>query len=287
MKTKPFFTIIIPTYNRADFLKIALGSVLSQTFRDWELIIIDDGSTDSTKAFVETCTRSQVTSHKSQERIKYVYQENKGPAAARNRGLRAAQGEYICFLDSDDRFFRNKLQITADYIQRNSEYKIFHSEEIWYRRGKILPQKGYHKKPAGHVFGQALRLCSISISTAAIQKNLFTEIGDFDEKLPACEDYDFWLRATAKYPVFLIPEHLTIKEGGHPDQQSKKYPALDKFRIYAIEKILKSGGLDRDDFRLACEVLQDKCLVYKRGARKRGKLKEVEHCRRILQKFKP
>jgi glycosyltransferase involved in cell wall biosynthesis len=282
---KPFFSVIIPTYNRAQFLKIAINSVLCQTSEDYELIIIDDGSTDDTvnvmKEYAEY--RPQAKDYKS--KIKYVHQFHQGVSKARNTGIKEAKGEFICFLDSDDRFRQEKLEVTKKYIDEYFEYKIFHTNEIWYRSGEFLPQKEFHQKPMGFVFKNAVKLCSISISTVAIKRNLFDEIGLFDEKLPACEDYDFWLRVTAKFPVFLIPEYLTIKEGGHPDQQSKKYPAMDKCRIYALEKILKNGHLDKENYKIALEELRNKCSIYINGALKRGKSTEVEHYEELIKHF--
>ncbi len=278
MAKSPFFSIIIPAYNRGKLLKIALNSVFAQTFSDYEVIIVDDGSTDGTKEIVSAAKRKNLS---------YVYQENQGPAAARNRGLKAARGRFVCFLDSDDRFCREKLKITRGYIKRYPQYKIFHSEEVWYRNGRLLPQKKYHQKPQGACFPRALKLCCLSISTAAIQKRLFDRVGNFDVNLPAGEDYDFWLRATCRYPVLLIPEYLTIKEGGHADQQSKKYPAMDKFRIYALKKLLESKALNKKYYGLAYAELKNKCSVYMQGALKRGRIKEVEDHKALLKKLKP
>jgi len=270
MKT-PLFSVIIPTYNRRDFFKIALESVLKQTFSDYEIIVVDDGSTDNTKEIVDQA---------NSEKIHYFYQENQGPAAARNKGIKQAKGEFISFLDSDDRFCKQKLEVADQYIKKQPDYQIFHTEEIWYRNGRLLAQKKHHQKPSGLVFEQTTKLCCISPSTTVIRKNVFKTIGYFDENLLACEDYDFWLRVSSQYPVFLIPEYLTIKEGGHPDQQSKKYPAMDRFRIYALEKILKELPEESDDYRLAWLELRRKCLIYIKGAfgfrLNRNQLRDIE-----------
>lgn len=270
----PFFSVIIPTYNRQKFLKIAVQSVLQQTFQDYELIIVDDGSIDKTK---------QIIAEFGSKKIKYVCQNHRGVSSARNNGLNRAKGNYIAFLDSDDRFCREKLEITYDCIAKNPRYKVFHTEEIWYRNGRLLSEKKYHKKPRGLVFSNSLKLCCISPSAAVIDKDIFRELGGFDEKLPACEDYDFWLRVTSKYPIFLIPQCLTIKEGGHPDQQSKKYPgAMDKFRIYALEKLLKSNKLKAEYYELAFQELHNKCSIYIKGALKRQKRSEVRYYKNLL-----
>ena len=263
----PFFSVIIPTYNRRSFLKIAVDSVLGQSFSDFELIIVDDGSGDATAKMIKKYKDS---------RLRYFYQKHKGVSFARNEGLRQAKGKFVCFLDSDDRFRREKLEVTYKYIRQYSRYKIFHTEEVWYRKGKYLPQKKYHQKPHGDIFLKALKLCCVSISTAAIWRGVFKEVGVFDEKLPACEDYDFWLRAAARFPVFLIPRYLTIKEGGHLDQQSRKYPAMDKFRIYALAKIIKSGMLDGKKKHYACLEIMQKGMVYVKGLIKRKKTEEAK-----------
>ncbi|MBU0694168.1 MAG: glycosyltransferase [Candidatus Omnitrophica bacterium] len=276
MNKNPFFSVIIPTYNRKDFLKVAIDSVLCQTFENFELIIVDDGSTDGTE--------NLVTNYKD-IRINYIHQKHKGVSSARNKGITNAQGKFISFLDSDDRFRKEKLETTSRYIKKYPQYKIFHTEEIWYRNGKLLPQKIYHKKPLGLIFKNAVKLCCISPSTAVIKKDIFSQVGLFDEKLPACEDYEFWLRVTSQFPVFLIPEYLTVKEGGHPGQQSKKYPAMDKFRIYALKKILESGRLNKSNYAAALEEFRNKCSVYIKGAIKRGKIKEVALYKQLIPEF--
>ncbi len=273
---KPLFSVIIPTYNRANFLKIAIDSVFNQTEKNYQLIIIDDGSTDNTK---------QLIKNYKNPKLEYYYQKNKGPASARNYGISKTCGKFICFLDSDDRFCTHKLEATNHYIKKYPNCKIFHSEEIWYRNGKLLYQKKHHKKPTGFVFENAVKLCSISISTAAVKKEVFAKIGIFDPKLPACEDYDFWLRATSRYSVCLIPDFLTIKEGGHKDQQSKKYPALDKFRIHALLKILENKNTEKHYQKIAYQQLKTKCIIYLKGAAKRNKVNEIKKYQNILNKY--
>ncbi len=277
MKSSFFFSVIIPTYNRAKLLKIAIDSVLSQSFTDFELIIIDDGSTDDSKQVVERFKGG---------RISYINKAHQGVTPARNQGIKEARGEFICFLDSDDRFRKDKLEITHEYIKKYPQYKIFHTEEIWYKNGGLLSQKAYHKKPSGDVFNSAVKLCCVSISTAAIKREVFDQIGVFDEKLPACEDYDFWLRVSAKFPIFLIPQYLTIKEGGQADQQSKKYSGMDRFRIYALKKILEHGNLTTQNYQTAYEELKKKCAIYIKGAAKRNRADEIKYYNELIERLK-
>jgi len=271
----PFFSVIIPTFNRKDFLKIAIESVLEQTCRDFELIIVDDGSTDGTETILDNY---------EDQKIKYLLQENKGVSSARNRGLEESKGRFIAFLDSDDKWVDEKLETTIEYIDKYPDINIFHSEETWYKNKKLHNQKNKHKKPDGYVYFKALPLCCISISTAVIRRDVFDDIGVFDETLPACEDYDFWLRATQKYDVKLIPEYLTIKDGGRPDQLSSQ-PGLDKYRIQALEKMLSSKKLSGDQYEHTRIELQKKCKIYAKGAEKRGKLKEAEFYKEFANKY--
>ena len=272
----PFFSVIIPTYNREKFLKIALESVLGQTFKDFELIIVDDGSVDDT---------SELIKNYSDERIKYYYQANMGVASARNQGFKLSKGEFIAFLDSDDRWDPRKLQITLNCINKFPNIYFFHTEEIWYRRGKFLNQKKRHKKPSGYVFRQALPLCCIGISTAMIKREVFDTVGEFDETLPACEDYDFLLRATHKYEVKLIEEPLTIKDGGRPDQLSSQW-GLDRYRIKALEKMLASNTLSDEEYLLTYKELSKKCRIYSTGANKRGRLDEAIYYDSLKERYR-
>ncbi len=275
----PYFSVIIPTHNRKDFLQIAVNSVLNQTFSDYELLIIDDGSTDKTNQLIKEL-------YQNNEKLNYIFQPHQGVSSARNTGIKNAKGEFIVFLDSDDRFCRQKLQVSFDYIKKYPEYKIFHTDEVWYQKGKLLPQKDYHKKPTGFIFEQSLKLCCVSPSTAVVKKEVFSNIGFFDESFPACEDYDFWLRVTSKYPVHLIPQALTIKEGGRSDQQSKKYPAMDKFRIDAIAKLMASNNLTKEQYLLAYGELKNKCYIYIKGAAKRGRRRQVKHYQDLISNLK-
>lgn len=271
----PFFSAIVTTYNRKNFLKKALDSVLAQTFKNFELIIVDDGSRDS--------TRSLVNSY-DDERIRFFWQENRGPSAAKNRGIKEAKADWLCFLDSDDWWNKRKLEETYKHIKNFPDYKIFHSEEIWYRSGKLLNQKKIHKKYGGWIFDKCLPLCRVSISTCCIHKSVFDNVGLFDENLPCCEDYDFWLRVSIKYPLFLIPLPLTLKEGGHPDQVSKKFWGMDRFRIKSLLKIISSLELKPQEHKLALEELERKCTIYIKGCIKRGKIQEAKHYQKILKR---
>lgn len=276
MNADTFFSVIIPTYNRKPFLKKAIDSVLNQTHSALELIVVDDGSTDSTEELVSSY---------DDDRVVYIRQSNHGVAHARNRGLEAAQYDNIAFLDSDDWWENDKLEKAADEMQKFPDIKIFHTEEVWYRKGELLNQKKKHKKPSGDVYFNALPLCCISISTAVVKKEVFDSVGMFDEDLEACEDYDFWLRASNKYEVKLIPEYLTLKDGGRPDQLSSSVWGLDRFRIKALSKMLSLEELSAEKRRKTLTELEEKCRVFALGSDKRGKTEEAEYYRGLPEKY--
>lgn len=273
---KTFFSVIIPTFNRAAFLQKSIDSVLNQTEPDFELLIADDGSTDNTCSLVSDI---------KDNRIKYLQLDHQGVSRARNEAIKTACSDNLVFLDSDDYFKIDKLEIAKKYILKYPEFDIFHTEEIWYRNNTILNQKNIHKKPDGEIFKKALRLCCIGMSTVVLKKKVFQEIGYFDEQLPACEDYDLWLRASIKYQFKLIPKVLTVKHGGHEDQLSKLFPAMDRFRITAIEKILKSKKLTVTQHQAAVKELKRKCSIYVKGALKRGKDTEAIYYNELKNHF--
>jgi len=273
-KEKPLVSVIIPTYNRGWIVHEAIDSVLAQVFNDFELIVVDDGSTDNTQEII----------HSYEHDIIMIAQNCKGVSAARNRGIAAASGRFVAFLDSDDLWLPKKLSAQIKFFEKKSNALICQTEEIWIRNGRRINPKKRHKKPSGMIFEPSLSLCLVSPSAVMIRKSLFDMVGKFDESLPACEDYDLWLRVSCRYPVFLIDTPFVIKRGGHADQLSAA-PGLDKFRIHALTKILESGMLTEAQYRAAAAVLHEKCVIYCLGCRKRDRLEEARHFSRLAKKY--
>jgi glycosyltransferase involved in cell wall biosynthesis len=261
-------SVIIPTYNRAKRLKKAIDSVLAQSWQNFELIVVDDGSDDNTAELIE----------KYNTDIVYIRQENSGPAAARNRGIEKARHNLLAFLDSDDWFAENKMETQIEAMDQNPSYLISHTDEIWYRNGQILNQKLRHKRNSGDIFEQSLELCAVGMSTVMIRMEIFERYGLFDEEYPCCEDYEFWLRVSAKEKFLLVEKPLTLKDGGRDDQISTIYrTGMDKFRIQAIMKILASGRLTEEQTGIARKELQRKCRIYGTGCIKHGRNEEGQY----------
>ncbi len=263
-----FISVIIPTFNRQRHLKKAIDSVMAQTYAHFELIVVDDGSDDDTADLVAGYNRD----------IVYIRQENKGPAAARNTGIRAARHEVLAFLDSDDWFAVDKLAKQLGAMQANPSYAISHTQETWFREGRILNQKARHKKNGGNIFSQSLKLCAVSMSTVMIRGEIFDVYGLFDEEFRCCEDYEFWLRVGATEEFLLVDEPLTLKDGGRDDQVSSIYrTGMDKFRIRAIQKIFGTGRLGPEQAGLAFAELSSKCRIYGNGCLKHDRKEEGKY----------
>ncbi|HBF43204.1 MAG TPA: glycosyl transferase [Desulfobacteraceae bacterium] len=261
-------TVIIPTFNRAWKVVRAISSVLFQTFTDFELIVVDDGSTDGTKMGLAQFAR-QITY--------IVHSSNLGVSAARNTGIRRSKAPLIAFLDSDDYWLPQKLAMQLEFFKRHPKAIICQTEEIWIRKNHRVNPKKRHKKPSGDIFKPSLSLCLVSPSAVMLKKSIFEEIGLFDEDLPACEDYDLWLRISCRYPVSLIKKPLIVKEGGHPDQLSAMYRGMDQFRIKSLVKLIKTGALNKNQLKATMEELSKKCRIYGNGCIKREKKAEGEH----------
>ncbi len=266
-------SVIIPTYNRRHTLPRALDSVLAQSHPASEIIVIDDGSTDGTAGLIQQ--------HYPQTH--YLYQDNRGVSAARNLGIQHARHEWIALLDSDDQWLPKKLEQQCRALSDNPEYLICHCDEIWIRHGKRVNPMKKHRKFGGWIFHHCLPLCAISPSAAVIHRSLFEELGGFDESLPACEDYDLWLRICARHPVLFIDRPLLIKYGGHADQLSRRYWGMDRFRIRALDNILRQGRLKPEDEQAARAMLLEKIRIYSQGARKRGRHEEAERYQHLAR----
>ena len=273
-------SVIIPTYNREKFISECVQSVLAQTLPARQIIIVDDGSTDATYNILRDLGFNSLSTKKTV--LRYFFQQNRGVSSARNLGIKEARSEYIALLDSDDLWLKSKLDRQVSAFQNDTQSsRLCHTDEIWIRNGVRVNQHKKHKKHGGNVFQSCLKLCCISPSSAMMHRSVFEDFGFFDEDLPACEDYDFWLRYSAKEDVNFIDEPLIIKKGGHSDQLSGAHWGMDRFRIYSIEKILKEPDLKLVHKTEAIHEVILKLEILINGSQKRQKFAYAEN---MLQK---
>ena len=258
---KPTISVVIPVFNREIKIKECIQSVLNQTLKPLEIIVVDDGSNDNTLQVLKSF----------EDKIRIIKnKENKGVSYSRNVGAKNSTGQWLAFLDSDDRWVPEKLENQWQYLQKNPFYEIFQSEEVWIRNGKRINACKHHQKPEGWVWEPCLKLCLISPSGVMLKKDLFEAVEGFDEALPACEDYDLWLRITRNKVVGLEPSFAIIKYGGHQDQLSQKYEAMDRFRVKALIKALENEQ-DQEFQAKIKPILKQKLDILILGCQKRGR----------------
>lgn len=269
-------TVVIPVYDRYSELERALKSVVEQSVGCREVIVVDDGSPGDIKAVVDSF---------SDNRFIYLRnEENRGVSYSRNRGIEAAGCPFIALLDSDDQWLPQKIERQLALFEQEPRLRMVHTEEIWMRNGKRVKQKKRHKKRGGELFIPSLELCIISPSSVMIKRELFAEVGLFDEELIVCEDYDLWLRITASDSLGFIEEPMLIKYGGHSDQLSFRYEAMDRFRLQSLLKLESTLSLDSDKKEALVAMIVKKATILLNGARKRES-SEADFYEEVLSRF--
>ncbi len=287
---KPSVSVIIPVYNRSSLLREVVSSVVRQSFKDFELIIADDCSSEDLRSAVLGIPGI------ADVPLKFIRLDAHSgmPGFVRNRGGEKAEGEYIAFLDSDDIWMPNKLEkqlnflagkteTGGDYFNDNSV--ICHTREKWVRSGKTVSQSSQKHKREGDIFDDSLWKCIIGPSTVMMSKSLFDRYGGFREDLEVAEDYELWLRVTAENHVSYLDEPLTIKRAGEWDQLSAKYGQIEIFRIKALKGLLDSGFFTREREETAAGVFRQKCRIYAAGCRKRGREEEGLYYMNLCEKY--
>lgn len=270
-------SVIIPVFNRINLLERSINSVLNQKHKDLELIVIDDFSDDNIEYLIKKY---------NDERIRfYRNNENKGVSYSRNVGIKKSKYDLIAFLDSDDEWLPEKLIKQIVFFNENSYLNLVHTEEIWIRNGKRVNQKKRHKKNGGDIFIPSLELCLVSPSSVLIKKNIFDKYGIFDESLPVCEDYDMWLRIAAFEEVGFLSMPLIIKYGGHSDQLSRKYDAIDKFRVISLIKLYKSIDMKKEKKDAIRKTIVKKTNYLITGALKREKYNDADSYNKWINEF--
>ena len=254
-------SVVIPVYNRPKMLLRAVESVLNQTFENFELIVVDDGSSLDLSLVREKIISSGHT---------WLQQAHAGVSAARNRGVRKSKARFISFLDSDDEWLADKLRIQFQYHLDNPQFQISQCNERWIKNEKVISKKKIHKVPYGDAFLKSVKMCCISPSSVMLTRKLYDEHGGFDEKLVVCEDYDLWLKITSDNLVGRIEDELVVKYGGHDFQLSSSQVAIDRFRVFSLLRLLCDHPLTNPQKEIVRKELKNKINILIKGARKHG-----------------
>jgi len=275
--------IIVPTYNRSDVILRALNSVIQQTYSNWRLWIVDDGSTDSTHQKISKWL-NWLPFHQGKQ-VTYWKTSNRGVSAARNFAIQKSDSEWVAFLDSDDEWIPNKLEVQIKMLQETC-LKVIHSNEIWIRNGVRVNPKKIYEKSGRDFFERSLKFCLISPSCTVLHRSVLDQVGLFREDFPVCEDYDLWLRITSQYPVAFVPQALAKKYGGHPDQLSRKYHSMDYYRVLAMASQLRGSILPPDKIEKTAQELIRKSKVLLQGYLKHQNLTHYGEIEQIQKETK-
>jgi glycosyltransferase involved in cell wall biosynthesis len=269
-----FVEVIIPTFNRAQYLDRAVQSVLSQTYKDFKLHIVDDGSTDETSSVLEKYEKHpQVVIHRH---------ENRGVSAARNFAVTKSTHEWISFLDSDDEWLPNKLEKQISFLKENPQCQFLHAEEIWIRNGVRVNPKVKHNKGPIDLFKRSLEFCLISPSTVIMKRDLFIKHGMFNESFTVCEDYDLWLKILAHEEIGFLPDFVAHKYGGHTDQLSTQFVAMDYWRIKSLMTLLQTN-ISQDKKDLIVIEIKKKAPILLKGYQKHQNLEPYNEISKLVQ----
>ena len=268
-------TVIIPSFNRALVIGRALSSVFNQkNFDQWisEVIVVDDASSDETSSILDNYLKKysvlKVIKNTSQRGVSY----------SRNLAIKSARSQWIAFLDSDDEWKSNKIDLQMKHLIENPNSVICHTNEIWIRNDKRVNERLIHKKCGGDIFHRCLELCCVSPSSVIVDRSILLNFGLFRVDFPVCEDYDLWLKISCHHEFAYLHERLCIKHGGHPDQLSQKYHSMDEWRIRSIENIVRDNidTLSSEKKMMAFQSYQEKYKVLLRGYLRHGHLDKAK-----------
>ena len=267
--------VIVPTYNRAAVVCNAVDSILVQTYKNFEIYIVDDGSNDQTLKALEK--------YNSHSNIHILSQANSGVSSARNLAVSKSKNEWISFLDSDDVWLPNKLEVQVDFLSKYPHLRFLNNDEIWVRNGVRVNPKTKHLKSNDNIFQRSLDFCIISPSTVMMKRDLFLECGGFDESFIVCEDYDLWLKILSFEEIGFCNEHVTIKHGGHEDQLSTQFVAMDYWRIKSLVRLYKNQpSLNEEQKEQIKNVLMKKSKILLSGYLKHQKLDAFDEIKGML-----
>lgn len=264
-------SVIIPVFDRIEPLERALQSLQKQTVQDFEVIVVDDHST------------LDILSIATKYGAKYLKTKGKGVSAARNTGVQSTTSELVAFLDSDDEWLPQKLEMQLKFLSENPNFNIVHSNESWIRNGKAVHQSSKHQKTGGRIFSKCTEQCLIAPSSVLVRRSLMTQVGLFDESFPVCEDFDLWLRISATNEIGFLSEPLVVKHGGHPDQLSMQFHSMDLWRVRALAKQLKNNRLSDSEHTALRASLRRKCEILLKGFEKHKNFENKDEISHYLQ----
>ncbi|MDM7916231.1 MAG: glycosyltransferase family 2 protein [Candidatus Eisenbacteria bacterium] len=295
----PRVSVIVPTFNRRDSLICTIRSALGQTFQDIEILVIDDGSGDDSAVEVlrhlgpdperaESLWRQHIATASgtcgfgfwiADVPLQYVYQANRGMGAARNRGLASARGDMISFLEPGFQWDPHFLERGIQFLDENAEAWMLHGRPV---AGRAPQRNGKKRRGATEMtFEEVVAGGNLCASAVLARRRCIDFHGGFDENLPACEDYDLWVRIAAHVPIHHLADCLVLIE------QAPPVPgwSLDRYRVYALEKAFQSGHLSSEQRRRVAEELVDRCDSLVEGYRKRNNIERANFYDRKRKKF--
>lgn len=256
----PFFSVIIPLYNKENFIENTIKSILNQSFNNFEVIIVNDGSTDASEEKVLQFNDS---------RIRYFSKENEGVSTARNYGISIAQSDYITFIDADDFWYPNFLQVMFQNIQQFPEQKVFSAAIEIETPKNVIPALYSIDKTnellVVNYFEGSFKESVIWTSSAVFNKCVFDEVGNFDSNLKSGQDTDLWIRIGLNYPI-VFSWKILARYVYDQNSLSKKKEYLNKkmdfSKFSTIEKtnpaLKKFLDLNRFSFAIKCKLIHDK-----------------------------
>ncbi len=227
----PQVSIIVPSYNRVAYLRQAVDSVFAQTFRDWELIVADDGSTSETLRYLDELEQTR--------RVKVLRLRHSGkPSVARNAAIRAAHGVYVAFLDSDDLWLPDKLKQQVALHQSCAAHRwSYVAMERIHENGTLMQRQPEYPTPEGAIFEQLLDLrADVSMSGVMAERTLLEEVGYFDEEQPFFEDYDLFLRLSLRSDVSVVKQPL-VRMRSHAEHYSANRIGMREGQARMLTKI--------------------------------------------------
>ncbi|WP_099067602.1 glycosyltransferase [Nostoc linckia] len=275
---EPTVSVIIPTYQRGHLVSQAINSVLAQTYKDYEIIVINDGSQDNTpQVLAEFSDRHHITA---------IHQANQGLSAARNAGIRSARGKYIAFLDDDDLWEPQKLEKQISVLEANPRIGLIYSDSLFFSDRQGLFPGSYNTAfptPNLQVLWTLFQYNYIPVLTVVVRQDCLNQVGLFDKTVTPCEDYDLWLRVIEKFPIYFLNQPLARY------RESPSSLSQDREQMLTSHLRVKEKVIDRHPEFLKIPVkFLDPCFynIYLQLANLHIQNHQIEQARRVLHRYR-